>query len=127
MVPKGLYYTRDHEWVRVEGMVATVGISDYAQQQLGEITFVELPAVGKEVGQHGILASIESSKAASDVFAPVAGKVTEVNGELESQPELVNQDCYGQGWICRLAMGDAGQVKEIMDAPAYEKYLEGLE
>ncbi len=127
MVPKGLYYTRDHEWVRVEGTAATVGISDYAQQQLGEITFVELPAVGKEVGQHGILASIESSKAASDVFAPVAGKVTEVNGALESQPELVNQDCYGQGWICKLAMSDAGQVKEIMDAQAYEKYLEGLE
>ena len=127
MVPKGLYYTRDHEWVRVEGTVATVGISDYAQQQLGEITFVELPAAGKEVGQHGILASIESSKAASDVFAPVSGKVTEMNGGLESQPELVNQDCYGQGWICKLAMRDADQVKEIMDAPAYEKYLEGLD
>jgi glycine cleavage system H protein len=127
MVIDGLYYTRDHEWVRIEGDTATIGITDYAQEQLGEITFVELPPADKEVDQHGILGAIESSKAASDVFAPLAGKVTEVNDALESQPELINEDCYNKGWICKLAVADAGQLKKIMDAGAYEKYLEGLE
>ena len=106
VVQQELLYTKDHEWVRVEGDTATVGITDYAQEQLGEVVFVELPKVGKEFGAHQELAVVESSKAAADVYCPVAGKVVEVNAELESRPELLNEDCYGGGWLCKLAVTD---------------------
>lgn len=125
-VAQGLYYTKDHEWTKVEGDTATVGITDYAQEQLGEVVFVELPKVGKDFGVHKELAVVESSKAASDVYCPVAGKVTEVNGELESQPELVNKDCYGDGWLCKLTITDKGSLGNLMDAKKYEEYLKTL-
>jgi len=125
-VAQGLYYTKDHEWAKVEGDTATVGITDYAQEQLGEVVFVELPKVGKDFGVHKELAVVESSKAASDVYCPVAGKVTEVNGELESQPELVNKDCYGDGWLCKLKITDKGSLSNLMDAKKYEEYLKTL-
>jgi len=127
MVAKGLLYTKDHEWTRIEADVATIGITDYAQQMLGELVFVELPPVGKAFAGKEELAVVESTKTASDVYSPVAGQVVEVNGELESQPELVNQDCYQAGWICKLKISDATSVEDLMDSERYEKYLQGLE
>lgn len=126
MVLKGLLYTREHEWARIEGDIATVGITDHAQDHLGELTYVELPEVGKEVKQKSELGVVESSKAASDVFSPVTGKVTEVNTELETSPELINKDCYGDGWVCRLRVTDKMTTKNLMDAGQYEDYLKGL-
>ena len=126
MVAKGLLYTKDHEWAKIDAEVATIGITDYAQQMLGELVFVELPPVGKAFTGHEEMAVVESTKTASDVYAPVAGDVVEVNGELESQPELVNQDCYKAGWICKLKIKDAESVKDLMDSQQYEDYLQGL-
>ncbi len=125
-VAQGLLYTKDHEWAKVDGDVVTVGITDYAQEQLGEIVFVELPKVGKELGVHKELAVVESSKAAGDVYSPVAGKVTEVNAELETKPELINQDCYSAGWICKLQIADKKPLDDLMDARKYEEYLKTL-
>ena len=125
-VQQGLLYTKDHEWAQVAGDTATVGITDYAQEQLGEIVFVELPKVGKEFGVHKELAVVESSKAASDVYCPVAGKVAEVNSELETKPELINEDCYGKGWICKLKITDKKSLTSLMDAKQYEEYLKTL-
>jgi len=126
MVADGLLYTKDHEWVKVDGDAATVGITDHAQEQLGELVFVELPEVGKEFGVHKEIAVVESSKAAGDVYCPVAGKVTEVNDELNTQPEKVNEDCYGDGWICKLQITDKAALGELMDAAQYKAYLETL-
>lgn len=125
MVIKGLLYTKDHEWARIEGGVATVGITDHAQQMLGELVFVELPAIGKECAGNGELALVESTKSANDIYSPVAGKVIEVNDKLKSQPELINQDCYGAGWICRLQISDPKSVESLMDSKQYEEYLAG--
>jgi glycine cleavage system H protein len=125
-VQQELLYTKDHEWAKVDGDTATVGITFYAQEQLGEIVFVELPKVGKEFGVHKEMAVVESSKAASDVYCPVAGKVTEVNSELESKPELINEDCYGRGWICKLKITDKKSLQDLMDAKTYEEYLKTL-
>ncbi len=125
-VAQGLLYTKDHEWAKVEGDMVTVGITDYAQEQLGEVVFVELPKVGKEFGSHKEFAVVESSKAASDVYCPAAGKVTEVNTELETTPELVNKDCYGEGWLCKLKIADKASLSNLMDAKKYEEYLKTL-
>lgn len=125
MVIKGLLYTKDHEWARIEGGVATVGITDHAQQMLGELVFVELPAIGKECAGNGELALVESTKSANDIYSPVGGKVIEVNDKLGSQPELINQDCYGAGWICRLQISDPKSVESLMDSKQYEEYLAG--
>jgi len=126
MVVEELLYTKDHEWARIEANIATIGVTDYAQQMLGEIIFVELPAIGKEFAGHDELAVVESTKAASDIYSPVAGKVIEVNGELESQPELINQDCYNAGWICKLQITDTKSVENLMDSKQYEGYVGGL-
>lgn len=125
MVIEGLLYTKDHEWARIDADVATIGITDYAQQMLGELVFVELPDMGKECAGHDELAVVESTKAANDIYSPVAGKVIEVNGELESQPELINQDCYNAGWICKLQITDTKSVESLMDSKQYEEYLGG--
>ncbi len=125
MVIEGLLYTKDHEWARIDADIATIGITDYAQQMLGELVFVELPDVGKEYAGSDELAVVESTKAANDIYCPVAGKVTEINGELESQPELVNQDCYNAGWICRLQITDMKSIESLMDSKQYEEYLAG--
>jgi glycine cleavage system H protein len=119
-------YTKEHEWAKVDGDTATIGITDYAQEQLGEITFVELPAIGKEIEQKGELAVVESSKAASDVYAPVSGKVTKVNSDLESTPEMINEGCYSEGWICTMEITDAKTIDNLMDSKQYEAYLKGL-
>ncbi len=126
MVVDGLLYTKEHEWVKVEGGIATIGISDHAQEQLGEITFVELPAVGQEFAKQGELAIAESSKAASDIYSPISGKVTEINTELEAAPEKVNEDCYNSGWFCKMQITDPSSTKDLMDAKQYEEYLKGI-
>jgi len=126
MAVKGLLYTKDHEWVSIEGAAATVGITDYAQEQLGELVFVELPVIGKEIRAHDEIAIVESSKAASDVYSPVTGKVIEVNQELESRPELINQDCYKSGWIAKLQLNDPKSHEDLMDTEQYKQYVAGL-
>jgi glycine cleavage system H protein len=125
-VPQGLLYTKDHEWAKLVGDTATIGITDYAQEQLGEVVFVELPRVGKEFAEHQELAVVESSKAAADVYCPMAGKVAEVNAELETRPEQINEDCYGAGWICKLILAAPGSPGDLMDARRYEDYLKTL-
>jgi glycine cleavage system H protein len=126
MVIEGLLYTKDHEWAKVDGDTATIGITDYAQEQLGDITFVELPTVGKELEQKGDLAVVESSKAASDIYSPVAGKVVKVNSDLESAPEKINEDCYNSGWICTMDITDSKTLENLMDSKQYEEYLKDL-
>ena len=126
MIAEGLLYTKDHEWAKIEGNTATVGITDYAQQMLGEITYVELPAVGKEFRSHDEMAVVESSKSAGDVYSPVTGTVSEVNTALESKPELVNDDCYGSGWLCKLTITDTKSIENLMNTKQYEEYLKGL-
>ena len=126
MIPKELLYTKDHEWAKIEGGIAIIGITDHAQNQLGELTFVELPDVGKEVKQKGELAVVESSKAASDVYSPVTGKVIEVNKALQTKPEMVNDECYGSGWICQIQITDKGSTQNLISAAEYEIYLKAL-
>ena len=126
MIPKELYYTKDHEWTRIEGKIAIIGITDYAQDSLGEITFAELPSIGKQFSQHGQIAVVESSKAASDVYSPLAGKVIEVNSVLATKPELINQSCYGDGWLCKIEVSEPAGVKNLMNASQYEEYIKGL-
>ena len=119
--PSDRMYTRTHEWVQVAGGQATVGITQYAQEQLGDVVFIELPPAGKHVAEGGVLGNIESVKAVSEVFAPVGGDVTVTNGELEAHPELLNQDPYGKGWLVRLKV--SGAPANLLDAAAYEKLL----
>ena len=120
------YFTEDHEWIDVEGDVGTVGITDYAQGQLGDITFVELPAAGQAVKKGESASVVDSVKAASDVYAPVSGTVTEANGALEDEPELVNSDAEVGGWLFRVKLADAGELSGLMDKAAYEAYVAGL-
>ena len=121
MVPGDLRYTKDHEWVRVEGDEAVVGITEFAAHQLGDVVFVELPAVGRSLAQHATFGVVESVKAVSDLFAPVSGEVIAANGALGGQPELVNTDPYGEGWMLRVKVADAGQLDGLLDAAAYEQ------
>jgi glycine cleavage system H protein len=126
MVAEGLFYTKEHEWVKIEGNTATVGITDHAQEMLGEITYAELPKIDKEVDAGDELAVVESSKAASDVYSPVAGKVVEVNTELETRPEIINEDCYDSGWICKMEVSGKNATAGLMSASEYEEYLKGI-
>lgn len=127
MIVEGLLYTKQHEWARVEGDIATIGITDYAQMMLGEIIFVELPAVGTEVRSDIEIAVVESTKAASDIFSPVTGKVTAVNSALESEPELINKDCYNAGWICKIEIADGTSLEALLNAEQYKQYVKGFE
>jgi glycine cleavage system H protein len=122
-----LRYTNAHEWVRMEGDVAVVGISDYAQEQLGDVVFVELPDVGASFAQSGQAAVIESVKAASEIYAPVSGEVTEVNGALDDAPETVNGDPTGGGWLFKMKASDAAELDGMMDEAAYQAYVDGLD
>lgn len=119
-------FTKDHEWVRLDGKIATVGITAYAQGQLGDIVFVEVPAAGKTLAAGGEAAVVESVKAASEVYAPVAGKVTEGNATLPDAPETVNQDPQGQGWFFKMEVANPADVDALMDQAAYDKYLAEL-
>ena len=121
-----LYYTEDHEWIDVAGDTGTVGITDYAQSQLGDITFVELPDAGSSVKKGDAPCVVDSVKAASDVYAPVSGTVTEANAALEGEPELVNTDPEQGGWLFRLTLADAGELEGLMDRAAYDEYVAGL-
>lgn len=121
MVPGELRYTKDHEWVRLEGDVATIGITDFAAGQLGDVVFVDLPAVGATLAEHGTFGVVESVKAVSDLFSPLAGTVTETNGELGGRPELVNEDPYGSGWMIKVRVADAAATGGLLDAAAYER------
>jgi glycine cleavage system H protein len=116
-------YTKEHEWVRVDGQVATVGISDHAQQQLGDVVFVELPEVGREVAQNAAMAVVESVKAASDVYAPISGKVVEANDALNGDPALVNGDAEGAGWFCKIEIAKAEELDGLMDAGTYRDFV----
>jgi glycine cleavage system H protein len=123
MVPKELHYTKDHEWVRVDGEMATVGITEYAADQLGDIVFVELPDVGRSLAQFATFGVVESVKAVSDLFAPVGGEVTETNAALTGEPELVNSDPYDGGWMVRLKLADATQLDDLLDSAAYDALI----
>jgi glycine cleavage system H protein len=120
-------FTQDHEWIRVDGDVGTVGITDYAQEQLGDVVFVELPDVGKQVARGGDAAVVESVKAASEIYAPVDGEVTEANDALTGDPSLVNSDPMGAGWFMRIRIKDKGQLAGLMDDAAYKSFVEGLQ
>lgn len=123
----GLKYTKEHEWIRVEGDIATVGISDYAQEQLGDVVYVELPEPGKAVARGNEAAVIESVKAASDIYAPVSGEVIEVNGKLEDEPETVNGSPTGEGWFMKIRLSDPGELDGLMDEAAYGAFIETIE
>jgi glycine cleavage system H protein len=120
-------YTKEHEWVDIDGKSATVGITEYAQSALGDITFVELPGVGDEVEQFERLTSLESVKSASDIFSPVSGKIAEVNEELTEDPGLINRDCYEKGWIARIKIADADETSNLLTADEYRNYLGSLD
>jgi glycine cleavage system H protein len=117
-------YTKEHEWVRVDGQVATVGISKHAQEQLGDVVFIELPEVGRAVGQNAAMAVVESVKAASDVYAPISGEVVEVNDALTEDPSLVNGDAEGAGWFCKLKIAKPAELDGLMDAEAYRAFVD---
>ncbi len=119
-------YTKDHEWIRVEGDTGTVGISDYAQQQLGDVVFVELPEAGRKLQAGKEAAVVESVKAASEIYAPVDGEVIESNQALADDPSLVNRDPQGEGWFLKMRIADAGALAGLMDEAAYQSYIEGL-
>jgi glycine cleavage system H protein len=120
------YFTDEHEWIDVDGVTATVGITDYAQGQLGDIVFVELPAIGTNLDKGGDAAVVESVKAASDVYAPISGKVTEANEDLEEDPALVNTDPEGDGWFFKMTVGDASELEGLMDEAGYKAFVDGL-
>ena len=126
-VPEGLYYSKDHEWLRVEGETGTVGITDHAQNSLGDVVYVELPRTGESFEAHATFGSVESVKAVSELFLPVAGEVTEVNESLTDEPEKVNTDPYGDGWMLRVRLSNRGEVDSLLSAAEYEDYIGSLE
>jgi glycine cleavage system H protein len=123
--PADLKYSTEHEWVRVEGNEVVVGITDYAQDALGDVVYVELPAVGTAVTAHATVSEIESTKSVSEVYCPVSGTLVAVNGDLEATPEALNTDPYGTGWIFRIELSDPSELDALMDAAAYEAFLAG--
>ena len=125
--PQGLLYTKEHEWAKIEGNQATFGISDYAQHSLGDITFVDLPKAGKVLEQFKFCATVESVKAASDIFAPMSGTVTKVNSELAAHPEVINKSPYDKGWLCVVELKDPAEKSKLMTAAQYDEYVKGLE
>jgi glycine cleavage system H protein len=127
MYPDNYYYTKDHEWVKIDGNKARVGITDFAQKQLGDVVYVELPQSGVQLEFHQSMGVIESVKAVSDIFSPVSGAVVETNEELNDSPELVNEDPHEKGWIVEIEIKDDSELEKLMSATEYEKFLEGLE
>ena len=121
--PADLLYTKEHEWVHVEGDVATIGITEYAQGELGDIVFVELPKVGSTLAQMQSFGTIEAVKTVSDLFAPLSGTVAETNAKLADHAELINQDCYGEGWLIKLKISDRNETKNLLPAVEYQKLL----
>ena len=121
--PETLKYTKDHEWLLLNGDTGTVGITDHAQGELGDVVFVELPAIGKTVRQHDSFGTIEAVKAVSDLFSPVSGTVLEVNGSLQGKPELVNQDPYGKGWMLKIKIGSLSEISSLLSASDYKSLI----
>lgn len=121
--PTNIKYTNEHEWIRLEGDIAYVGITDYAQQQLGDIVFIDVPTEGETLDKGEVFGTVEVVKTVSDLFLPIGGEVMEVNSQLEEHPELVNQDPYGEGWIIKLKPTDAGEMDELLDAAAYKEII----
>jgi len=121
-VPEKMLYTKDHEWISIEGEYGCVGITDYAQKQLGDIVYVEIKGVGTHVERGGIIATLESVKSVADVFAPVSGEIVEINESLRNEPSLINTDSYGKGWIAKLKIKSPEEVKELMDYKAYIEF-----
>ena len=126
MAQENLLFSKDHEWLRVEGDNVVVGVTDYAQHELGDVVYVDLPAVGKELKKGDPAANIESVKAVSDVYAPVSGKITEVNQNLNSTPELINQEPMASGWIFKISLNQAAELQELMNEGKYQEYLKGI-
>jgi glycine cleavage system H protein len=124
-VPEDLRYTKDHEWVRIEGDRVRIGITDYAQDALGDVVYVQVPTLGQQVEAGATFSEVESTKSVSDIYAPVTGEVAEANGELADAPERLNDDPYGDGWICVLTVGDAAELDGLLDAAAYRALTEG--
>ncbi|HEY8561289.1 MAG TPA: glycine cleavage system protein GcvH [Pyrinomonadaceae bacterium] len=122
-IPENLRYSKDHEWVKVDGDVATIGITDYAQHSLGDVVYVDLPRVGDKFGSHESFGSVESVKAVSEIFTPIAGEVTEVNDALNDTPENVNNDAYGEAWMLKIKMDNPNEADSLLSAEEYEEYL----
>jgi len=125
VVKEGLYYTKKHEWLKVEGNTGIVGITDYAQEELGDIAYIDLPEKGKELKKSGEICEIESVKAVSEVYSPVSGKIIEINTELGDKPEKINETPYG-AWIVKIELSNKGEIKDLMDKKQYEDYLKSL-
>jgi glycine cleavage system H protein len=125
-VPKNLLYTEEHEWILVEEGKATIGITDHAQDQLGDVVYAELPEVGKEVKQNDVIATVESVKAASEIYAPISGTVTEVNESLGDAPDAINAEPYDGGWLCRMTVADESEIENLMQPEDYQNLLEEL-
>jgi glycine cleavage system H protein len=121
-VPEDLHYSKDHEWIKVEGDISTVGITDHAQHALGDVVYVELPKIGDTFSAHEAIGSVESVKAVSEIFTPVSGEVTEFNESLQDEPEKVNNDPYGDGWMIRIKMSNPGEVDSLLSAAEYEDF-----
>jgi len=122
-IPDGLKYSKEHEWVATEDSVATIGITDYAQDQLGEVVYIELPSVGEKVSKDDPFGVVESVKAVSDIYAPISGTVTEVNQELLESPEMVNEDPYGDGWLIKVRIADLVELDDLMDGEEYQEMI----
>jgi len=127
MYPEDFRYTKDHEWVKIEADNATIGITDFAQKQLGDVVYVELPEIGSQLEFHQSLGVVESVKAVSDIYSPVSGEVVAINEELNDVPEVLNEDPHGKGWIIRLKIKDEAELEKLMSLSEYEQYLEGLD
>jgi glycine cleavage system H protein len=121
--PAGLKYTKDHEWIKVEGDTATIGITEFAQRELGDIVYIDIPAIGKEIAKDQVFGTIEAVKTVSDLFMPVTGTITELNSLLDSQPELVNSDPYGDGWMVKVTLQDASAVDTLLSADSYHSLV----
>lgn len=127
-IPDDLYYSKEHEWVRIEGETAVIGITDYAQKSLHEVVYVETPKVASQIGQFQSIGSVESVKSVSDIFTPVSGKVIEINAELAESPELINEDPYGKGWVAKVQLANFDEdLKKLLTAEQYANYIESLE
>lgn len=123
-VPKGLFYTKEHEWVLVEDSIATIGITDFAQESLGDVTYIQLPKEGESVNKNDPFGIVESVKAVSDLYSPVTGRIVEINQPLLDAPELVNQDPYSDGWMMKVELKDTSETQDLMEAAAYKEYIE---
>lgn len=122
-IPEGLKYTKDHEWIKIEGQVATVGITDFAQSELGDIVYVDISTTGQDIKQHEVFGTVEAVKTVSDLFMPVSGKITELNSQLDTSPEKVNEDPYGAGWMIKITLSHPEEASTLLSADAYKELI----